>query len=173
MENQDVIVNRVAKSSLITLNLEDYYSQGERVVYDIKDNLYEGIALKEKEFREFVKENDWMIYKNKNVALTCSVDAVIPTWAYMLLTVHISPYANRVIWGDLEILEQALFQDALSKIDLNEFKGAKVIVKGCGSIPIPPSAYVEITRLLMPVAMSIMFGEACSAVPLFKKPQPK
>ncbi|MBW8050264.1 MAG: DUF2480 family protein [Cytophagales bacterium] len=173
MENQDVIVNRVAKSSLITLNLEDYYSQGERVVYDIKDNLYEGIALKEKEFRKFVKENDWTIYKNKNVALTCSVDAVIPTWAYMLLTVHISPYANRVVWGDLEILEQALFQDALSKIDLNKFKGAKVIVKGCGSAPIPPSAYVEITRLLMPVALSIMFGEACSAVPLFKKTQPK
>lgn len=173
MKNPNTIVNRVAKSSLITLNLEDYYSQGERVVYDIKDNLYEGIALKEKEFRKFVKENDWTIYKNKNVALTCSVDAVIPTWAYMLLTVHISPYANRVVWGDLEILEQALFQDALSKIDLNEFKNAKVIVKGCGSVPIPPSAYVEITRLLMPVTNSIMFGEACSAVPLFKKSQLK
>ena len=162
------IINRVANSSLVDFDLEDYYDKGERIVYDIKDNLFKGFVLREKEFRAFVKDNDWSVYEDKNVAITCSADAIVPTWAYMLLVTAIEPFAKNVIFGTLESLEQALFQQALSKIDLKEFEGAKVIVKGCGRYPVPEYAYVEITRLFKPVVKSLMYGEACSAVPVYK-----
>ncbi|MEQ6121784.1 DUF2480 family protein [Reichenbachiella sp. MALMAid0571] len=165
------IVNRVANSSLTNFDLEDYYDKGERVVYDIKENLFNGFVLKEKDFRAFVKENDWSAYQDKNVAIICSTDAIVPTWAYMLLVSALDPFAKNVIYGSLEKLEQYLFQDALSKIDLKEFEDARVIIKGCGRYPVPEFAYVEITRLLKPVAKSIMYGEACSAVPVFKAPK--
>lgn len=162
------IINRVANSSLVDFDLEKYYDLNERVVYDIKDNLFNGFVLREKEFRAFVKENDWSVYQDKNVAITCSADAIVPTWAYMLLVTAIEPFAKNVIFGSLENLEQALFQQALAKIDLTEFEGARVIVKGCGRYPVPEYAYVEITRLLKPVVKSLMYGEACSAVPVYK-----
>lgn len=165
------IVNRVANSSLTNFDLEDYYDKGERVVYDIKQNLFNDFVLKEKDFREFVKINDWSVYKDKNVAIICSSDAIVPTWAYMLLVSALDPFAKNVIYGSLEKLEQYLFQDALSKIDLNQFEDARVIIKGCGRYPVPEFAYVEITRLLKPVVKSIMYGEACSAVPVFKAPK--
>jgi hypothetical protein len=163
------IINRVAHSSLITLDLEDYYPQGERVLYDLKDNLFQGLILKEKDFRAFLKENDWTVYQDKNIALTCSVDAIIPTWAYMLLAIHIEPYANHVAFGDLADLEKSLFQKIISAIHVEDFRDKRVVVKGCGKLPIPEFAYIEITRVLRPLVSSLMFGEPCSTVPLYKK----
>ncbi len=167
------IVNRVANSSLQNIDLEEYYNHGERVIYDLKDNLFQGIALREKDFRDYVKNNDWTQYKGKNVAITCSVDAIIPSWAYMLLITHLEPHANYVMYGNLQELEQYLFHQALSKIDLAPLTDAKVIIKGCGRYPVPTFAYTEITRLLKPVVSSIMYGEACSAVPIYKAPKRK
>lgn len=168
-EQQETIVNRVANSPLITFNLEDYYPKGERVVYDIRQNLFQEMILKEKDFRASVKEHDWSQYKDQYVALTCSVDAIVPTWAYMLLITKLEPYANMVVFGSLETLEAVLFKETLSKIDLEQFKDAKVVIKGCGKLPVPAFAYTEITRLLRPYAASIMYGEPCSTVPLYKK----
>ncbi|AKD02442.1 DUF2480 domain-containing protein [Pontibacter korlensis] len=165
------IINRVAQSALVTLNLEELLHPGERVVYDIKDNLFQGLILREKDFRAFVKEHDWSQYEGKNVAITCSVDAIVPTWAYMLLASKLQNYANYYVFGDLEALEQALFQEAIAKIDMEEYRDAKVVVKGCGSVPVPTYAYVEAMRKLVPVASSVMYGEPCSTVPLYKKPK--
>lgn len=170
-DSTDTIVNRVAQSPLISFNLEDYYPRGERVVYDVKDNLFQEMILRERDFRAFVKEHDWSQYQDQYVALTCSVEAIVPTWAYMLLTTKLEPYARRVIFGTLETLEAVLFQETLQQIDIAQFQGAKVVIKGCGDLPVPPFAYTEITRLLRPVAASIMYGEPCSTVPLYKKPR--
>jgi hypothetical protein len=170
METQE-IVNRVANSGLISLDLEEFYHNGERVVYDIKDNLFQGLILREKDFRTFLKENDWSIYKGKNVAIICSEDAIVPTWAYMLLTLYLEPYADTVVFGDLEKLEDKLFYDALNNIYTQAYSDKKVVVKGCSKFPVPTSAYVEITRMLKPVAQNLMFGEPCSTVPLYKRPK--
>lgn len=159
----------MASSGLITLNLEEYYHTGERLVYDIKDNLFHGLILREKDFREFIKTHDWTLYTGKNVAITCSADAIVPTWAYMLLANKLSPYANEVVFGNLETLEAVLFTKALARIDINAYADERVVVKGCADIDIPVSAYVEITRQLSKVAKSIMYGEPCSTVPIFKR----
>ena len=173
MDNQPDIINRVTQSTLVTIDLEEYYHHGERVVYDIKDNLFQGLALKEKEFRAFVKEYDWSQFKDKNVAIICSTEAIVPTWAYMLLSVKISSFAHRVIFGNLMQLEQALFQEVLYSLNIENYKDKKVVIKGCSKFPVPQFAYVELTRLLVPIASSIMFGEPCSTVPLFKRPLSK
>jgi hypothetical protein len=163
------IINKVALSGLITLDLEDYYHQGERVVYDLKDNLFMGMILKEKDFREFLKTHDWSQYTGKNVAITCTEDAIVPTWAYMLLTLHLRPHAHTVVFGDLNDLEAKLFYDALQSINADDYRDARVVIKGCSKHPVPTTAYVEITQKLQPVAKSLMFGEPCSTVPLFKR----
>ncbi len=168
---EDIIVNRVATSSLISLDLEDFYHSGERVLYDLKDNLFMGLILKEKDFREFLKNHDWSQYSGKNVAITCTEDAVIPTWAYMLLAIQLEPFANLIVFGNLKDLEQKLYDEALAKINFEEYAGAKVVVKGCSKVAVPTTAYVEVTRRLRPYAQSIMFGEPCSTVPLYKKPK--
>lgn len=165
------LINKVAQSALVTLNLEELIHPGERVIYDIKDNLFMGLILKEKDFRAFIKENDWSVYAGKNVAIINSADAIVPTWAYMLLATKLQPYAHRYILGDLKALEQALFQEAITKIKPQDYQDAKVVVKGCGQIPVPNFAYVEIMRILLPVVNSIMYGEPCSTVPLYKKPK--
>ncbi|WGQ07563.1 DUF2480 family protein [Pedobacter gandavensis] len=169
MDIQENFVNKVAASGLITFNLEEYYHTGERVVYDIKDNLFHGLMLREKDFREFIKTHDWASYTGKNIAIICSADAIVPTWAYMLLANKLKPYANEVVFGSLETLESVLFTKALAKIDLNAFAGERVVVKGCADIDVPISAYVEITSLLTPVVKSIMYGEPCSTVPIYKR----
>ena len=169
MDIQENFVNKVAASGLITLNLEEYYHTGERVVYDIKDNLFHGLMLREKDFREFIKAHDWAAYTGKNIAIICSADAIVPTWAYMLLANKLKPYANEVVFGSLETLESVLFTKALAKIDLNAFAGQRAVIKGCADIEVPVSAYVEITGLLTPVVKSIMYGEPCSTVPIFKR----
>lgn len=169
MDIQENIVNKVASSGLVTLNLENYFHQGERLVYDIKDNLFHGLILKEQDFRAFIKEHDWTQYSGKNIAITCSADAIVPTWAYMLLVNKMKPYANEVVFGTLETLETVLYMKALAKIDINEFADQRVVIKGCADIDVPVAAYVEITALLSPVAKSIMYGEPCSTVPIYKR----
>lgn len=165
------IINRVTQSALTTLNLEEMIHPGERVVYDIKDNLFHGLILREKDFREFVKTHDWTQYDGKNVAIICSADAIVPTWAYMLLATKLQNHAHRYVFGDLDALEQELFQEAIAAIDADFYRDAKVVVKGCGTIPVPTYAYVAIMQKLLPVTSSIMYGEPCSTVPLYKRPK--
>ena len=169
MENE--IVNKVANSGLITIDLEEFYQPGERVVLDIKPLLFHELILKEKDFREFIKNEDWANYKDKFVAITCSNDAIIPTWAYMLLTVSLEPFAKKIVFGNLETLETVLYTEKLSQFNIQQFKDAKVVIKGCGNLPVPKNAYVELTRLLRPIVKSMMYGEPCSTVPLYKAPK--
>lgn len=163
------IVNRVANSKLRTLDLEDYYPQGERKSLDISQLLFDGIVLKEKDFREALDEKDWSLYKNSYVALFCSTDAIIPGWAYMLVTTKLIPYAKKIAIGSLEDMEILLFSEIINTIPLDQFANKPVIIKGCASKPIPEAAYVLLVQKLQPIAASIMYGEACSSVPLFKK----
>ena len=169
MESGNEIVNRVASSSIETFDLEEHHVGGERVLVDIKDQLYQGMILKEKPFREFIKLHDWSQYENKFVAITCSEDAIVPRWAYMLLTSSLTPFAKMVVFGSMEDLEAKIYDDVLSQIDWQRYKDAKVVVKGCSKVGVPTAAYVEVTRRLRPHAASIMFGEACSTVPVFKR----
>ncbi len=163
------IVNRVAVSGLVSLDLEEYYHPGERVVYDLKENLFMGMILKEKDFREFLKNHDWSQYAGRNVAITCSEDAIIPTWAYMLLALKLEPHAHCVAFGSLSDLEVKLYREALEKIDFEQFRDQRVVVKGCSNVEIPTEVYVELSRKLQPLVKSLMFGEPCSTVPLFKQ----
>jgi hypothetical protein len=163
------IVNKVAQSGLVEFNLEDHYLPGERVLFDIKDQLFQGLILKEKDFREFIKNENWSNYKDKYVAISCTADAIVPTWAYMLLTTALEPFAKKIVFGDLKTLETILFSEALSKVDVEQFRDARIVIKGCSNLPVPESAYVEITRLLRPLAKSIMYGEPCSTVPIYKQ----
>ncbi len=169
MDNE--ITNKVAQSALTEFNLEEYYPQGERLLLDIKDQLFQGLILREKDFREFVKTHNWAIYQDNYVAITCTADAIVPTWAYMLLATALSPVAKSFVFGNLEVLETVLFTQALSKINPEFYQGKRIVIKGCSKVPVPASAYVELTRILRPVAQSIMYGEACSTVPLYKKPR--
>lgn len=170
MEKEEII-NRVANSSLVTFDLEDLFQPGDRVLFDIKDQLYEGLILKEKDFRSFVRDHAWEDYRGKLVAITCSVDAIIPTWAFMLLAVALGPYAKKIVYGTLDDLEEILFREELEKVDWKKFQDAKVVVKGCSKINVPTHAYVETINRLRPIANSIMFGEPCSTVPLYKRPK--
>ncbi len=163
------IINRVEQSGIISLDLEDFYASGERVVYDIANDLFQGMILREKDFREHIKTNDWSVYEGKNVAIQCSEDAVIPTWAYMLLSARLEPVANRVVFGDLLALEQALYQETIANLNPDDYKDKRVVVKGCGDLDIPTFAYTEIARFLKPLVKSLMFGEPCSTVPIYKK----
>lgn len=165
------VINKVAQSALVTLNLEELIHPGERITYDIKENLFHGLMLREKDFREFIKTNDWSQYAGKNVAIICSSDAIVPTWAYMLLAIKLQPFTHKYVFGNLEALEQELFQEAITKIDAEEYRDAKLVIKGCGNIPVPTYAYVKIMEKLLPVASSIMYGEPCSTVPLYKRPK--
>jgi hypothetical protein len=167
--SNDIIINRVSNSGLITIDLEDLYHPGERLVYDLKQNLFQELILREKDFRDFLKTHDWTQYAGKNVAITCTADAIVPSWAYMLLAVHLAPYAHMVVFGTIDDLEDALFRDALAAINPEDYRDAKVVVKGCSKYPVPLSAYVEISRKLQPVVASLMYGEPCSTVPIYKR----
>lgn len=166
---EDVIVNKVAESALLTIDLEEYYPKEETAVFDLKDHLFMGLILKEKEYREALKNLDWSVYRCKNVALTCSADAVIPMWAYMLTASYLQPIAKEVVFGNEDFLHRALFLKNLSKINAAEYADKRVVIKGCGDKNISETAYVEITKLLRPVVKSIMYGEPCSTVPIYKK----
>jgi hypothetical protein len=162
------IINRVSKSKLKTFDLEEIYPEGKRVLFDVKDWLFQELILKETEFRESVKNHDWSQYKKSFVAVNCSVDAIIPSWALMLVASELMPFANKVVIGDLELLETAVYQELISFLDFKEFANLPVIIKGCANKPIPNSAYAFLIEKLQPIAKSIMFGEACSTVPLYK-----
>jgi len=162
------IINKVSNSKLMTFDLEEIYPEGKRVVFDIKDWLFQEIILKEKDFRESVNTHNWSQYKNCFVAVSCSAEAIIPSWAFMLIASELTPFANKVVIGDLELLETVIYQELISFLDLKDLADKPVIIKGCANKPIPNSAYAFLIAKLQPIAKSIMFGEACSTVPLYK-----
>ena len=165
----DEIVNKVAKSNLITIELKAFRSSGDRIELDIKKWLHNELILKEKEFRIHLKEHDWSIYKNKLVALYCSIDTIIPAWAFVLVTTHLQSYAKHIAYGNMEEMEKQLFQENINQISENKYADKKVLIKGCSDVYIPDAAYVMISNKLLPVVKSLMFGEACSNVPIYKK----
>ena len=165
----DEIVNKVANSVLEVFDLEDYYPIGIRTQLDISQWLLDGFLLKEKDFREALKNHDWSQFQNHFVAIHCSSDAIIPAWASILVTVYLSPFAKKVVFGNLTDLETALYQEILSTLDYSKYQDKPVILKGCSKKPVPESAYIMAIQKLQPFVKSIMYGEACSAVPLYKK----
>jgi hypothetical protein len=162
-------VNKVAESGLITIDLEKYFPVGETAVFDLKDYLFMGLILKEKDFREALKNADWSVYAGKNVALTCSADAIIPVWAWMLAATYLQPVTKEIIMGDEKELHRYLFLKNIDAIDVTDFADQRVVIKGCGETPIADYVYMEITKKLRPVVKSIMYGEPCSTVPVYKK----
>lgn len=166
---KEEIINRVANSILVTVDLEDYYPKGNRVLFDIKDWLLEGLVLREKDFREQISQHDWSQYQDSYVALTCSTDAIVPAWAFMLISIHLQPFAKKIIIGNLESLETSIYQDIINNLNVSVFQDKPLIIKGCSKKPVPQNAYIMLSNKLKPIAKSIMYGEACSSVPLYKK----
>ncbi len=169
MEIQENIINKVAQSGLVTVDLATYAPKEEILIYDIKDNLFHGLILKEKDFRDFVKEHDWSQYQDKHIAITCSTDAIVPTWAYMILANKMSPFATSIHFGTEVEVTKELFTEAINNIDYSQYQNQRIVVKGCGDIFIPETAFVLFTNKLTAVAKSIMYGEPCSTVPVFKR----
>ena len=168
-EDIDKIVEKIKNRPLTTLNLEEYLVEGERVLFDLKDNLFQELILREKDFRAFIKTHDWSQYKNKHVAVTCTADAIVPQWAFMLVVIKLEQEATSVIFGTLEDLEIELIRQSISKIDVEQFRDAKLVIKGCGDKEVPSFAYSEIVRVVRPVVFSLFYGEPCSTVPLYKR----
>ncbi len=169
MEVSDVIINRVTESGLITLDLKTFYPKEEIKIFDLKDYLFRGLIIKEKDFREALKNTNWQQYANTNVAVTCSADAIIPVWAYMLIATYLQPVAKNIVLGDEKKLIEMILIQNINQIDINEYRDKRVVIKGCGDVAIPDSIYMQITALLLPHVKSIMYGEPCSTVPVFKK----
>lgn len=167
----EVFVNKVAESGLISFDLEAYYPKGEIKTFDLKEYLFMGLILKEKDFRAALQTTDWVQYKEANVAITCSADAVIPMWAYMLVASYLQPHAKEVVFGDEKKLVSTLLLKNLAAVNGEDYQDQRVVVKGCGDVDIPETAYVEITNKLRPYVKSIMYGEPCSTVPIYKKPK--
>lgn len=163
------MINKVSESGILTVDLEEYYPKDETIVFDLKDYLFMGLILKEKDFREALKNLDLTPYNNKNVALTCTADAIIPMWAYMLVSSYLQPVAKNVVFGNADFLHQTLFLKNIATINPENYTDKRVVIKGCGDLPVSENAYVAITQLLRPVAKSIMYGEPCSTVPIYKK----
>jgi len=165
------LVNRVAQSSLKTINLEDYFPAQEVVAFDIKEYLFMEMVLKEKDFRAAMKEHDWSQYEGKSLAVHCSTDAIIPVWAWMLITTKAQPYAAEIFMGSPERFIQQHYIKALGQLDYTTYADQRVVIKGCSDKPVPASAYLELTKHLTPIVKSIMYGEPCSTVPIYKKPK--
>ncbi len=166
----ETIINKVSQSGLQTIDLEELYEEAPRVLLDIKEQLYMGLMLKEKEFREYVKTHNWEQYRGCLVAVTCSTDAIVPTWAYMLISNKLSGIAKMHVFGNLEELENMLYRTKIDRMDMEPFRDQRVVVKGCSHKPVPVSAYVYLTEKLTPLVKSIMYGEPCSTVPVYKRP---
>ncbi len=166
-----MLVNRIKNSGLITFKLEELYPTEPIAVFDLKDYLFRELILREKDFREALKAHDWAQYDGRHLAVFCSADAIIPMWAYMLVVTYAEPHAIQVYQGSTERFLEFHFQEKINQLDINQYEDQRVIVKGCADHPIPPFAYAELTRRLRPVAKSIMFGEPCSTVPIYKKPK--
>jgi hypothetical protein len=165
----DIIINKVAQSVLETLDLENFYPSADLVTFDLKDYLFMELILKEKDYRDTLKNADWSIYENKVVAITCSADAIIPLWAYMLAVSYLQPFAKDILFGKKEEVLERLLLKRINQINPEDFKDKRVVVKGCGDKKIPESAFIEITKMLRPVVKSIMYGEPCSTVPIYKR----
>jgi hypothetical protein len=163
------IVNKVAESGLITLDLEQFYPKGEMKTFDLKGYLFMELILKEKDFRTALQNTDWEVYRDAFVAVTCSADAIIPVWAYMLVASYLQPVAREVVFGTEQELINTILQRNIQQMDAAEYTDQRIVVKGCGDIHIPETAYVAVTQKLRPYAKSIMYGEPCSTVPIFKK----
>ena len=169
MNNQELLINKVSQSGLVTIKLEDFYPEHEIKVFDIKDYLFQGLILKELDFRKALKEHNWEQYRNCFLTVFCSTDAIIPTWAYMLVATHTSGVALDVSFGDKQEFLRNYFQQKIRDLDPEEYRDAKLVINGCSDKDVPASAYLEITRLLKPYVSSIMFGEPCSTVPVYKR----
>ena len=167
---EDEIINKVANSILVVFDLEDYYPTRIRTQIDISQWLFDGFLLKEKDFRAELKNQDWSQYQDQYVAVNCSTDAIVPAWAPILVAIQLAPFAKKIINGTLEDLDASLYEELLSKIDYSVYENKPVIIKGCSRKPVPMRAYVLAAHYLHPFAKSIMYGEACSAVPLYKSP---
>jgi hypothetical protein len=165
------IVNRVALSPLVSIDLEDFWVEGERVQFDLKEWLFMGLILKENDFRDRVEGHDWSEYAGKHVHITCTADAVVPLWAYMIVAIQLEPFARTVVFGSRKELESEIYRKTFDRLDFGQWAGKKIVVKGCGNKNLPESVYVEFIRRLRPIADKLMFGEPCSTVPLFKKPK--
>lgn len=163
------IVNRVTASQIISINLEEVYPQEDRVTFDLRPFLWQELILKEKDFRLSLKHTDWEVYRDKWVAIHCSADAIVPTWAFMLVCTYLDPVAKGYSIGDMNTLEVMICESVISKFDNESFRDRPVVIKGCSKFPIPLFAYGRMISLLLPIAKSLMFGEPCSTVPLFKK----
>ncbi len=162
------IVNRVAKSPLVTIDLEEFYPEGKRMVFDLKDFLFEELLLREKDFREQLKNHDWEQYQNAYVAMDCTTDAIIPSWAFLLVATYLQPFAKKIVKGSLVDLETSVYQEIISNLDLTPYQNKKIIVKGCSRKPVPDAAYIQLIEKIQPHIQSLMYGEACSTVPLLK-----
>ncbi len=169
MKTAEIIVNRIEASGLITLNLEDFYPKEPIKVFDIKEYLFRGLIIKEKDFREALKNTNWNEFENSNVAVTCSTDAIIPVWAYMLIATYLQPFAKNIVLGNQEKLIETLLLNNINTLNTKDYTDKRVVIKGCGEIKIPDSAYLKITALLQPHVKSIMYGEPCSTVPVYKR----
>jgi hypothetical protein len=165
----DIIKNKVAESGLITLDLETFYPSEEIIAFDLREHLFMGMILKEKDFRAALQGMDWEQYRNNNVAVFCSADAIIPLWAYMLVATGLSGIAKRVFSGNTEDMRKQMLAESIRSMDTTPFEDKRVIVKGCGDLPIGEFAFVEISLKLVPVVRSLMYGEPCSTVPVYKK----
>lgn len=171
MSVEKPLVNRVAASGIITLNLEEYFPKEEIINFDLKDYLFMELILKEKDFRAALKVHDWTQYEGKHLCVYCSTDAIIPTWAYMLVVTYATGIAKSIVQANKDTFIQLHYQKALSAIDIHLYNDKRIVIKGCSNHPVPASAYMDLTRLLQPVAKSIMYGEPCSTVPIYKKPR--
>ena len=165
------IVNKVAQSGLLTIDLEEWFPTQEIIDIDLAPVLFQGMILREKDMREFASTLDLKLYKNKMVCVYCSADAIIPTWAFMLVAIQLSGVSHKTFFGKKQQLLEAYYHELISKIDLKNYQDAKIVIKGCSKLPVPDSAYLDIAAQLKPFAKSIMYGEPCSTVPLYKKPK--
>lgn len=171
MEKDNILINRVANSSLKVFNLENYYPSQEVVDFDLKPFLFKELILKEKDFRSSLKELDWEQFKDKIVLVYNSNDAIIPVWAYMLVSSYLESISYKTFLADRTEFLNIYYSETLKKLDLSEYQDQRVVIKGCSNKPVPPSAYALLTSLLKPFAQSIMYGEPCSTVPIFKRPR--
>lgn len=165
---EPALINRVANSAILSIDLEDYFPAGEVVSFDLKDYMFMGLMLKEKDFREALKAHDWSQYAGKNLAVHCSADAIVPMWSYMLVAAYATPHARDLALARPEHFVEISYLKTIAALDLSPFEGKRIVIKGCSDKTVPASAYLEITRRLQPVALSILFGEPCSTVPVYK-----
>lgn len=172
MSVEKPLVNRVAASGIITINLEEFFPDADIVSFDLKDYLFMELILKEKDFRAALKVHDWTQYEGKHLCVFCSADAIIPTWAYMLVATYATPFAESIVQADEATFIKMHYHNTIAQIDIAQYQDKRIVIKGCSDKPVPASAYVDLTKALQPVVKSVMYGEPCSTVPLYKKPRP-